>query len=821
MKISYNWLKQYINIDKSPEEVGEILTNTGLEVEVIEKVSSIKGGLQGIVVGEVLTCEKHPNADKLSVTTVNVGGEKPLHIVCGAPNVAAGQKVPVATIGTTLYSGDESFVIKKSKLRGELSEGMICAEDELGLGNSHDGIMVLSDDLVPGTEAKTVFDVEEDVVFEIGLTPNRSDAMSHIGVARDLKAAVNFLENKPSLSLNIQDVSDFKVDNHDLEIDIKVEDTKACPRYMGVTMTNLKVEESPKWLKNKLIAIGLQPINNLVDISNFVLMETGQPLHFFDADKVVGNTVRVKKLTTGTLFYTLDGVERKLTENDLMICDDNSTPMCLAGIFGGQDSGVSNTTTRLFIECAYFDAPTIRKSSKHHALQTDASFRYERGADPNILPYALKRAVQLIKEISGGQISSEIIDIYPQKIENKKVKVSPTRINDLIGQDIPTETIINILENLEITILEQNADELLLEVPTYRVDVTREADIVEEIIRIYGFNNITFTEKINSSLSYPPTPEPDKVRNIISDFLSSQGFYEIMNNSLTKGSYLKDLTSFSEKNSVKILNPLSSELDVLRQTLLFAGLESVAYNINRKQENIRMYEFGKSYTFDESQNQSEDDLKPYSEKQLLSIIISGKKTLESWEGKSVPSDFFTLKQKVVSVLERIGVKTQEIEQAYFSNDIFEEGLTLSVNKKQFAVLGQVNGKISAKMDIKQTVYFAELDWDLILDYVSKQKVSYTPIPKFPEVRRDLALLVADEITYKELEDIAWKQKGNWLKRVNLFDVFKSDALEKGTKSYALSFVLQKEESTLKDKEIDKWMNKLISAYQKNVNAKVR
>jgi phenylalanyl-tRNA synthetase beta chain len=821
MKISYNWLRDYVQTDKSPETISRILTDTGLEVEGLEKVESIKGGLQGVVIGEVLTCEKHPNADKLSVTTVDVGGKEPLQIVCGAPNVAKGQKVPVATVGTTLYDGDKAFKIKKAKMRGERSEGMICAEDELGLGNSHDGIMVLDENARPGTPAKDYFEIQEDYVFEIGLTPNRTDAMSHIGVARDLVAALNNHPEKPEKqSLKIPDVKDFQVDNTDFPIDIIVEDSESCPRYAGITLSDIHVEESPDWLKKRLHSIGVRPINNLVDISNYVLFETGQPLHFFDADKIEGNQVIVKKLPEGTSFTTLDEVERKLSASDLMICNAKE-PMCMAGVFGGIKSGVTDTTTRLFIESACFDAPTIRKTSKYHALQTDASFRFERGVDPNAVVYALKRAAMMVKEIAGGKISSQIKDVYPRKIKPVEINIDLERVFSLIGKKLEPDYVAGILESLDIQIIEKQGTQWKLVVPTYRVDVTREADIVEEILRIYGYNNVAFTEKITSSLSYVSKPDPDGVKQMISNFLVARGFTEIMNNSLTRADYVDYLTTLDSDQNVMILNPLSSELNALRQSLMFGALESVAHNLNRKNNNLRFFEFGKIYRKNSAAEKQDTVDRKYHEEMQLSMLITGDSVMANWENRPQKTGFYDMKTAVVRVLERLGLHSRDLKFEYIAADVFSEGLVLKLHQKQLGRMGKVHKNLLKWFDIKQEVFFTELYWDAVFEQVKNHQIQYEPLPRFPEVRRDLALLIHESVTYSEIQDVAFKYGGFLLKDIDLFDVYQGENIEKGKKSYAVSFILQDKEKTLKDKEIDKVMNKLIKGFEKNLGAEIR
>ena len=820
MKISYNWLRQYIETDKSPEQISDLLTNTGLEVEGLEKVESVKGGLDGVVIGEVLTCEKHPDADKLSVTTVDIGEEEPAKIVCGAPNVAKGQKVPVATVGTTLYPDNKPFEIKKAKIRGEQSEGMICAEDELGLGSSHDGIMVLDQKAKPGTPAKDYFNISEDYVFEIGLTPNRTDAMGHIGVAKDLAAALTIGEGNYEYKTQIPGVENFSVDNSNFPVDVVIEDEKACPRYSGVTVSGLKVGESPDWLKNKLNAIGVRPINNLVDISNYVLFETGQPLHFFDADAISGKKVIIKKLAEGTKFTTLDEVDRELSSEDLMICNAEE-PMCIAGVFGGIKSGVTEETKNVFIESAYFDPPTIRKTSKRHGLQTDASFRFERGADPSITVYALKRAAMLIKEIAGGEISSEVVDSYPRKIEPKKIKVDYHRMNTIIGKIIDREQIQEILKSLDIEVLQESENELVLEVPTNRADVTREADIIEEILRIYGYNNIEFEEQLSSSLSHINKPEPDHIRNVVSDYLSDNGFFEIMNNSLTKAEYANYLDDLSEKNNVDILNPLSKELNALRQSMVFGGLESIGYNINRRKTDLKLYEFGYTYSKTPDKQVKDDELERYTENQQLAVFITGNKTPESWKGKSEEADFFDLKKSLYSIFEKLGFDTTSFQLKPVESDVFQEGVTIRYKKKNIATMGVISKNLLKRMDIPQQVYYAQVEWDIVFGMLSEHSITYRPIPKYPEVRRDLALLIDEEVTFDELETVAYNYGGDFLKEVNLFDIYRGENIAKGKKSYALSFILQREDRTLKDKEIDKIMNKIAKGFEKQVSAEIR
>ncbi len=819
MKISYNWLKNYINLNYEPAEVAEILTATGLEVERTEKIESIKGGLKGVLIGQVKTCERHPDADRLSVTTVDIG-EKILPVVCGAPNVATGQKVLIATVGTTLYSGDESFLIKKSKIRGVVSEGMICAEDELGLGDSHEGIMVLPDNAEIGTGANEYFNVEEDYVFEIGLTPNRADATSHIGVARDLVAAINFKNPEEKISLNKPNVDKFKIDNNEKPFEVIIEDIQSCPRYSGLTITGVEIKESPDWLKNRLKAVGVRPINNLVDISNFVLHETGQPTHFFDADKIKGEKVIIKKLPEGTKFITLDEEERELTGNDLMICNSENG-MCIAGVFGGLESGVTENTKNIFLESAYFDPKTIRKTSRYHGLVTDSSFRFERGADPNITIYALKRAALLIKELAGGQISSEIIDVYPDKIKNRIFKVNYKNVNRLAGQKIESDEIKNIIRWLEIKILNEDDEGMLVKVPTFKVDVTREADIIEEILRIYGFNNIAIPSQLRASLSYYPKPDREQLQNLISDYLSNNGFFEMMNNSLTKSAYYEKNKIFNSEISVKILNPLSSDLNVLRQTLLFSGLESIIYNLNRKNFNLKLYEFGMVYSVDPEMKESENKLSKYNEATHLSLFVTGNKNNESWHENSKAVDFYYLKSFVFNILKRLKINTAGFKVSTISDEIFSTGLTYEFKKRKIFELGELSPDLLKTFDIKQEIFYADINWNLLVEMCEEHKISYEEVPKFPEVRRDLALLIDKEINFEDLKTLAFQTEKHILKNVSLFDIYEGDNIEKGKKSYALSFILQDKKKTLTDKIIEKTMRKLTRAFEVKMKAIIR
>jgi len=819
MKISYNWLKQYLNIDKDPEEISKILTNTGLEVEALEEYSSVKGGLKGCVIGEVKTKIKHPDADKLSLTTVDIGKEELLHIVCGAPNVEAGQKVIVATIGTTLYTSKGELELKKTKIRGEISEGMICAEDELGFGESHAGIMVLDPSVKTGTPAGEYFKIENDLVFEIGLTPNRADAMSHIGVARDLAAALTCIENK-DYNITKPDLSNFKVENNSKKIDIVVEDAVACPRYAGITVSGIHVDDSPEWLKNRLKAVGLRPINNIVDITNFVLMETGQPLHAFDANHIFGNKVIVKKLAKGTKFATLDDAERELQAEDLMICNEKEG-MCIAGVFGGAKSGVTIQTQDVFIESAYFDPVHVRKTSKYHGLKTDASFRFERGVDPNMILFALKRAAMLIKEIAGGTISSDIIDVYPTPIENFNVTIQYSNVDKLIGKSIDREIIKRILNSLEITILSETKEGLALSVPPFKVDVKREADVTEEILRIYGYNNVEEPQQFRISPSKAPKPDKEKMHSTAADYLSSCGFYEIMNNSLTNASYVEKVKSFRAEENVQILNPLSNELAVMRQSLLFGGLESVAYNINRKNSDLKLYEFGKIYRYNKN-TESQNTLSNYYEEEQLALFACGNIVSENWfTGKGNPVSFYFLKAYVNDIFKRIGINLSTITFKEISNDIFREGLEIYINKTTVATFGTLTKSLLKIFDIKLDVFYAVLEWEKLVKLAGKNIVTFSDIPKFPEVKRDLALLLDKKIKFSEVEELAYKTVPALLKNVNLFDVYAGEKIGEDKKSYAVSYTLLDESKTLTDAEIEQIMNKLINAYKQKLSAVIR
>jgi phenylalanyl-tRNA synthetase beta chain len=813
MKISYNWLKQYIDLKLSPDETAALLTDCGLEVESIEKFQSIKGGLEGLVIGEVKEREKHPDADRLSVTKVDVGAAELLNIVCGAPNVEAGQKVVVAVVGATVHPlSGEPFQIKKSKIRGALSEGMICAEDEIGLGTSHAGIMVLDASAKIGTTAKEYFGIEDDYVLEIGLTPNRSDAASHIGLARDLAAAMNGGKNQDA-RIKMPGIENFSVDNESLKIEVIVEDAEACPRYSGITISGVEVKDSPEWLQTRLKSIGLKPINNIVDATNFVLHELGQPLHAFDADKITDNKVVVKKMQQGTKFTTLDGTERELSSNDLMICNAEEG-MCIAGVFGGLKSGISSETKNIFIESAYFNSVSIRKTSRLHGLKTDASFRFERGADPNITVYALKRAALLIKEIAGGKISSPIVDVYPKAIENFKIDFSYSNCERLIGKALPKETIKNILRDLQIEIEKETETGLLLSVPPFKADVTREVDVIEEILRVYGYNNVEIPSLLRSSISYSTKPDVEKVKNNISDLLTAKGFTEIMCNSLTAEKY-SDLLGETEKlKNVHILNPLSSDLNVMRQTLLFNGLEMIAHNINRKNPDLKFYEFGKTYHLNDS------DGWKYTEKNRFSVLVTGRKQSESWNTNADNANFFQLKGIVESVLKKLGIDTKEVS-AENNSSLFSYSTIYESGKKKIVEFGEVKKSVLKKLDIDQEVFYADFDWDEILNQIKKVTVKYSEVPVYPSVRRDLALLVDKQVRYSDIKELAFKTERNLLKEVNLFDVYEGKNLEPGKKSYAVSFIIQDEKATLNDKTISKVMEKMAATLKENLGATIR
>ena len=822
MKISFNWLKQYHDADLSPDKVAELLTGCGLEVESMDLFQSVKGGLKGVVIGEVLACEKHPNSDHLSLTAVNIGTGDPLRIVCGASNVAKGQKVAVATLGTTLYFNDAELTLQRTKIRGEVSEGMICAEDELGLGSSHAGIMVLDPGAQVGMPASEYFKVEEDVVFTIGLTPNRVDAASHLGVARDLVAVVNNFGKDHSdptrhKHLLFPDVSGFSVDNHNMPIEVIIEDPKACPRYSGITVSGITVKESPGWLKNRLLAVGLRPINNIVDITNFILMELGQPLHAFDSQQIEGGKVIIKKYPERTKFSTLDHIERELSSNDLMICN-TAEPMCIAGVFGGVKSGVTTETTSVFLESAYFDPVHVRKTSRYHGLQTDASFRFERGANVDITVTALKRAAMMIREIAGGEISSGIVDIYPSSILPVTVELSYDNLDHLIGKRIPRDVVANILTDLGIQLLEESGSGLRLQVPAFKVDVTREADVIEEIMRVYGYNNIETLDEVRSSLSYTISPDPEKIQNMVANWLAANGFNEIMNNSLTRSAYYADNADFPLQQCVKMLNPTSRDLDVMRQTLLYGVLESSVFNQNRKNGDLKMFEFGRVYSAVSEKN---DPVRGYHEENHLAMMITGRSQPENWNIGDKPVDFFELKGMMEAIFKKLAVKQDHWVIESFKSKQIADGLSYLVNGKKILHIGHICSPVLSAFDCKQPVVYAEVNWDLLFSLVPGKVAQYQEIPKFPEVRRDLALLVDKEITFSQIEKLACQTEKRLLKKVGLFDVYEGDKIAPGKRSYAISLILQDKDKTLTDKEIEKTVERLIKAMNSQLNAQIR
>ena len=822
MNISYKWLKRYIDIDLEPKEITAALTSLGLECDSIEEVETIKGGLRGIVIGKVLTCDEHPNSDHLHITTCDLGTGEPVQIVCGAANVAAGQTVVVATVGTKLYNGDEEFQIKKSKIRGVESFGMICAEDEIGLGHSHDGIMVLEGDIAPGTPAAEYFQVESDYMLEVELTPNRVDGASHYGVARDLKAWLR-RNGKPEAEVVTPDVSGFKVDRNDGAAQIEVVDGQGCPRYSGVTVRGVEVKESPEWLKNLLLAAGQRPINNIVDITNYVLLGMGQPLHCFDLSKVAGEKIVVRTCPQGTKFTTLDGVERTLDEADLMICDAEK-PMCIAGVFGGLDSGVTETTTDVFIESAYFNPTRVRKTARRHGLNTDASFRYERGCDPNITIFAAKLAALLIKEVAGGEICGDVMDIYPEKVEPFKVELELAYCHRLIGKEIPTEEIKAILASLEIDIKAETAEVLSLEVPTYRVDVQRPCDVVEEILRVYGYNNIEFGMEMHANLSQKTaTDESYRLQQLIAEQLTADGFCEIMNNSLSAISYYEGKEVYPEAKCVRLLNPLSNDLCVMRQTLLYGGLESLSHNINRKASSLALYEIGNCYSRNpEKESTAENPLAPYAEELHLGIWMTGDKTAASWNTKAEPVTVFDLKAVVLNVLRRLGIDARTLDMTQASDEIFAAKLDILTKAgKPLGSLGMLRHNLLKGFDIEQEVMYAELNWDALFKLAAKVKTTYQAIPKSQPVKRDLALLLDSAVTFRQVEDVIRQSERKLLRDVRLFDVYEGKNLEPGKKSYAVSMTLQDPEKTLQDKQIDAVMGKIIMNLEKQLNAKLR
>jgi len=820
MNISYNWLKEYVSFDMTPEEVSAALTSIGLEVGSVDEVQSIKGGLEGIVIGEVLTCEEHPNSDHMHVTTVNLGSGEPVQIVCGAPNVAAGQKVVVATLGTKLYDGDECFTIKKSKLRGVESNGMICAEDEIGIGTSHDGIIVLPADAVPGTPAKDYYGIKSDYVIEVDITPNRADACSHYGVARDLYAWL--VQQGKETSLTRPSCDAFSIDNNDLPIAIRVENTEACPRYAGVTVKGVTVKESPEWLQNKLRLIGLRPINNIVDITNYILHAYGQPLHTFDADKIKGGTVVVKTMPEGTPFVTLDEVERKLSDRDLMICNAEE-PMCIGGVFGGLESGTTEETKNVFLESAYFNPTSIRKSARRHGLSTDASFRFERGIDPNGCIYALKQAALLVKELAGGTISMELTDVYPNPINDFRVELDYSYVNMLAGKDIPADTVKSIVTSLEMKIVDETAEGITLEVPAYRVDVQRPCDVVEDILRIYGYNNVEIPTTLKSSLTTKGEADKShKLQNLVAEQLVGCGFNEILNNSLTASAYYDELETYPAKNLVRLMNPLSNDLNVMRQTLLFGGLESIMHNANRKSADLKFFEFGNCYSYNAEKKNDEKVLAPYTEQSLMGLWVTGKRVNNSWAHADEAASVFELKAYVLNIFARLGLNLGTVVFGTLANDIFANAITIHTRGgKLLATIGIITRKIQRKFDIDNEVYYAELNWKELMRAIKNQKVSYKELSKYPAVKRDLALLIDKAVQFADIEKIAYESEKKLLKEVALFDVYEGKNLEAGKKSYAVSFLLQDENATLNDKQIDKIMSKIIANLENKLQAKLR
>ena len=820
MNISYNWLKDYLDFDLQPDEVAAALTSIGLETGGVEEVQTIKGGLEGLVIGEVLTCEEHPNSDHLHITTVNVGGAEPLQIVCGAPNVAAGQKVVVAVNGTKLYDGDECFTIKRSKIRGVESNGMICAEDEIGIGTDHAGIIVLPADAVVGTPAKEYYNVKSDYVLEVDITPNRVDATSHFGVARDLAAYLK--QNGKPANLKRPSVDAFKIDDEVPAIEVVVENKEACLRYSGITIKNVTVKESPEWLQNRLKVIGLRPINNVVDITNYILHGVGQPLHSFDADKIKGNKVVVRSATEGAKFVTLDGVERTLTDRDLMICNVEE-PMCIAGVFGGLDSGVTEQTKNVFLESATFHPTWIRKTARRFGLNTDASFRYERGLDPNQTVEVMKRAALLIQEVAGGTITGAIQDIYPVPVAPYRVELTYDKVNTLIGKVIPVETVKSILESLEMKIVSETAEGLVIDVPVYRIDVQRDVDVIEDILRIYGYNNVEFSDNVKSNLSYQtPTDRSYKLQNLISEQLCGCGFNEILNNSLTRSAYYDNLSTYPVSHCVMLMNPLSADLNCMRQTLLFGGLESVEHNAKRKNGNIRFFEFGNCYDYNIDHKKEDETLAEFSEDYRLGLWVSGSRVDNNWAHPNEKSSVYELKAYVENILVRLGVNLQKVIFGNLANDIYSAGLSITTSSgRQLGTMGIVSPKICKELDIETDVYYAELSWTLLMKEIKKSKVTFSEISKFPAVKRDLALLLEKNVQFAEIEKIATESERKLLKDVALFYVYEGKNLPAGKKSYAVSFYLQDEGKTLNDKQIDAIMKKIQTNLEQKLGAQLR
>ena len=820
MNISYNWLKKFIDFDLSPLELADALTSIGLEVGGVEEIQAIKGGLEGLVIGEVLTCEPHPNSDHMHVTNVNLGTGEPVQIVCGAPNVAAGQKVIVATIGTKLYDGDDCFTIKKSKLRGIESCGMICAEDEIGIGTDHSGIIVLPDDAVVGMPAKEYYNIKSDYVLEVDITPNRADACSHYGVARDLYAYLT--QRGIQTSLHKPSVDDFKVDNHDLDINVTIVNSEACPRYAGITIKGVTVKESPEWLQNDLRMIGLRPINNIVDITNYILFAYGHPMHCFDADKIKGNQVIVKCMPEGTPFVTLDGVERKLSSRDLMICNAEE-PMCIGGVFGGLESGTTEETKNVFLESAYFHPTWIRKTARRHGLSTDASFRYERGIDPNNTIYILKLAAMMVKELAGGEISSEIKDVSCKDFPPFRVELTYQRVNELIGKNIPVEAVKSIVKSLEMDIVAETAEGLTLDVPQYRVDVQRDCDVIEDILRIYGYNNVEIPTTLKSSLvAETETDKSNKLQNLVAEQLVGAGFNEIMNNSLTKAAYYNDLTSYPAKNLVRLMNPLSSDLNVMRESLLFGGLETIARNANHKNPDLKLFEFGNCYYYREEKRNEDKALAPYSESYHLALWLTGKDKQGSWIHADEDNNAYMLKAYVENILGRVGLHMRDLTIENLSTDIYASAVVIKTQGgKRLAMIGTVTRKLLKQFDIDNAVYFADINWIEVMRSIRSLKVSFKELPKFPAVRRDLALLVDKNVQFAQIEKLVFDADRKLVKSVNLFDVYEGKHLEAGKKSYAISITLQDENQTLNDKVIDKVMQKIIKSLEEREGARLR
>ncbi len=820
MNISYKWLKEYVDFDLTAQEVCDALTSTGLEVDALEEVQGVKGGLKGLYVGKVLTCEPHPNSDHLHVTTVDLGKGEPSQIVCGAPNVAAGQKVIVADLGCVLYDGDNEFVIKKSKLRGVESNGMICAEDEIGVGTSHAGIIVLPEDAVVGMPAAEYYHLESDWLIEVDITANRADALSHWGVARDLYAWLK--RNGYQTSLHRPDCSQFKVDNHDLPVSVTIENLEACKRYACVSVTDCEVKESPDWLKNKLTTIGLRPINNIVDITNYVMMAYGQPLHCFDADMVKGHQIVVRTMPDGTPFQTLDGEEHKLSDHDLAICNSED-PMCIAGVFGGKGSGTYETTRNVVLESAYFHPTWIRKSARRHGLSTDASFRFERGVDPNGTIYALQQAAILCQQLAGGKVSMDICDVYPDPMKNPVVELQYAYVHSLVGKEIPKEIIKGICETLEMKVLEETAEGLTLEIPAYRVDVQRPCDVVEDILRIYGYNNVEIPTQLKNSLVIKGDEDrKHKLANLVSEQMVGEGFYEILNNSLTKGAYYENRNAYPAGNCVRIMNPLSTDLNVMRQTLLFGGLESIQHNVNRKRQNLRFFEFGNVYTYSPEKQNDENPMQAYKEQYHCGLWVTGKHVEGSWVHQNEDSTFYELSAYVENILRRIGLKPGMTVRKKSENDIFSAGIAIeNRGGKTLVEMGIINKKLQKQFGIDNPVYYAELNWTQLMKVTKKNEVLYTEISKFPPVSRDLALLVDDNVEFAQIEQIARQTEKKLLKKVELFDVYEGDKLPAGKKSYAVNFILQDEEKTMGDKQIDAIMQKLIANLKKQLSAELR